>query len=103
MRTLLALILITTTAACAHTQTEREVYRDGIHEGFAMGHAPQILPVQVQPVAVNTIAATQAVFPEAQPAAAYLSPTSVTLTSKEAQELHEALWQNVLDGMKQGE
>lgn len=39
--------------ACSHTPTERETYAQGIHEGFSMGHAPQILPIQITPVSLN--------------------------------------------------
>lgn len=53
MKMTFVLSLLVLQVACAHKQTEREVFAAGVREGFKMGHAPQILPIQIQPVSLQ--------------------------------------------------
>lgn len=50
MRTLILLGVLLSSMACGHKPTEREVFTQGLREGYRMGHAPQILPIQIEPV-----------------------------------------------------
>ncbi len=52
MRALLLLALLAGTA-CAHKPTEREIYAQGLREGYSMGRAPQFLPIAVNPVSLS--------------------------------------------------
>jgi len=46
-------------SACAHRPTEREIFESGLEKGFRMGHAPQILPIQVAPIQFHPVSLTK--------------------------------------------
>lgn len=56
-------------SACATKPSERDVFTQGLREGYRMGHAPQILPIQINPVTLTPQTTYKDPTPEAVRAA----------------------------------
>lgn len=69
MRALILVSVLLGSMACATKPSERDVFTQGLREGYRMGHAPQILPIQINPVTLTPQTTYKDPTPEAVRAA----------------------------------